>query len=91
MSKPGRVPIKAAEHISDAYKCPVVIVWALEGNGSSFCVTTYGKTKALCRHAADIGRKISEAIMDGSITPAQVEPLDLPNVPTIFESKGDLS
>ncbi len=87
MSTPGRIPIKAAERISKAYECPVVIVFALEGKGDTFGVTTYGRSKALCRHAADLGKKFAEAIMNGTITPAETEPLDIPNVPTEWEGK----
>jgi hypothetical protein len=85
--KPKRMPIKAADRISDEYDCPIVIIFALRGNGDTFSVVTYGKTKALCRHAADIGNKIAEAIMGGEIIPAQIEPTHLPDVPTAWEPK----
>ncbi len=87
MAKTGRIPIKAAEQLAYDYDCPVIVVWALDGNGDAFCVTTYGKSKALCRHAADIGRKISQAIMGGDIVPSQEEPTDLPNVPAVWKGE----
>lgn len=84
MSKPGRIPVKAAEKLSKDYKCPVVIVFALEGDGSSFCVTTYGASKALCRHAADLGNKFSEAVLSGVVVPAKEMPSRLPDAPAVF-------
>jgi hypothetical protein len=87
MSKPGRIPIKAAERISKAHDCPMVVIFAIQDDGQEFCVTTYGETKKLCRHAADLGRKISESILDGRIAPAESEPTDLPDVPTEFIGK----
>jgi hypothetical protein len=59
------IPIKAAEKLSEQYNCPIVIVYAVLDGGEQFCVTSYGKSKALCRHAADLGRKLAEAILDG--------------------------
>lgn len=85
MSK-GKIPIKAAERISDQYNCPMVIIFAITQDGENFNLTTYGATKALCRHAADIGNKISEAIMNSKIEPSEKEPLDMPDVPMIYES-----
>lgn len=78
----ANVPIKDAERISRERNCPVVIIFTLEGNGESFGVTTYGKTKALCRHAADLGKKISQKVFSQEITPAQQEPKELPDIPT---------
>lgn len=82
----GRIPIKDAERLSDKHNCPIIVIYAIEDNGDRFTVTTYGKTKALCQHAADLGRKLAKAILDGEVVPATTEPLDVPNGPAIFDS-----
>ncbi len=88
MANRANIPIKAAEDISKTYDCPVVIVFSIEGNGNTFGVTTYGRTKALCRHAADLGKKFSEAVLNGTVEPAQVEPMDIPDEPTQWEGRS---
>mgnify|MGYP001563289097 CR=1 FL=1 len=82
----GLIPIKAAERLSEQYNCPVIVIYAIEDTGDRFTVTTYGKSKALCRHAADLGRKLAKAILNGEIIPAEKEPTDVPNEPAIFRS-----
>ncbi len=77
----GRITIKAAERLSEQYQCPVVIIFGIESGGDGFAVTTYGKSKALCRRAGDIGKKIADKILDRTIVPAAAEPMDVPNVP----------
>lgn len=49
-----RVPITAAKRIAEDYGYDQVIVYARHSSGQE-CVTTYGKTKALCAAAAKIG------------------------------------
>ena len=83
----GKIPIKAAERLSDQYDCPMIVIYAIHDNGQRFTVTTYGKTKAMCRYAADLGRKFAKAILDREVEPAETEPLDVPNEPTIFQSR----
>lgn len=75
-----RIPIAAAERLSKADDLPMVIIFAIGGDGQ-FCVTTYGKTKALCRCAAAYGEQIAEAVMKGIVEPPAHEPLHLPGVP----------
>jgi hypothetical protein len=79
---PGKIPIKDAEKIAKARDCSMVIVFGMHENENRFTVTTYGKSKALCRLAADIGSKISEGILGGDITAEQKEPTHLPDEPT---------
>ncbi len=81
----SRIPIKAAERISEQYDCPMVVMFALNENAERFHVVTYGKTKALCRHAASIGEQIAQKVLAGDIAPVADEPLNLPNTPTVWE------
>jgi len=83
----GKIPIKDAENISDKRKCPVVIIFGLEETGNRFTVTTYGKTKKLCRYAGDLGKKIADKILNGEINPSQIEPIDLPDKPAEWIGK----
>lgn len=85
MTRPGRIPIKAAELLSEQYKCPVIVIWAIHDDRETFTVTTYGETKALCRHAADMAKKLTRAILQGEVVPAETQPLDMPDRPAIFE------
>lgn len=85
-TKKGCIPINAAEQLSNQFQLPIVIIFGIEKGAEKFTVTTYGKTKALCKYAADLGNKIAESVLNGKIAPAQVEPADLPDEPTIFES-----
>lgn len=88
MSKPARIPIKAAERLSKDYGCPVVVVFSLEGNGDTFGMTTYGASKALCRHAADLGKQFCEAVLNGTVAPSPIEPLDIPDKPMQWEGES---
>ena len=62
-SDTGKIPVKAAEKLANEYDCPIVLIFAIHDNGDKFCVTTYGKSKALCRHAASLGKQFSEGIV----------------------------
>ena len=81
------VPIADARRIGEKRKCPVVVIWAIEDDTSRFTVTTWGKTKKLCRHAADLGKKLTDAILNSDVQPAASEPLDLPDEPTIWQDE----
>jgi hypothetical protein len=84
----GKIPISTARQVSERHGCPVVIIFGLEAEGNRFTVTTYGASKALCRHAASLAEQIAGAILDGTITPAASEPLELPDVPTEWDGRG---
>jgi hypothetical protein len=84
----GKVPISVARSLSERHGCSVMIVFGIEAGGDRFTVTTYGATKALCRHAAALADQIAEAILHGTISPAAREPLQLPNVPTEWDGRG---
>jgi hypothetical protein len=84
----GKIPVSTARQVSERHGCPVVIVFGIEARGNRFTVTTYGSTKALCRHAASLADQIAEAILHGTISPAAREPLQLPNVPTEWDGRG---
>lgn len=86
MKKPRKIPIAEGERISKKYAAPIVIVFSIEEGGDTFGVMTYGASKALCRHAASLGEQIVEKVLGGLITPAAAEPMNLPNVPTNWES-----
>lgn len=81
MTPRGKIPIAEGRRLSEKYKAPMLVVFSLHDGGDTFNVMTYGETKALCRHAADIGNKIAEAILGSKIAPAETEPMQLPNVP----------
>lgn len=53
---------------------PVVVAFALHASGDKFQITTYGKTKALCKLAASFGDEIAKRIGDGTIAAPQIEP-----------------
>ncbi len=80
----GVIPISDARRIAKERRCPVVVIFAIEEDTTRFTVTTYGKNKKLCRHAADLGRQFSKAIMQTDVAPSQEEPMDLPDEPTVF-------
>jgi hypothetical protein len=84
----GKIPISAARQVSERHGCPVVVIFGIEAGGDQFTVTTYGATRALCRHAASLADQIAEAILHGKITPAAREPLQLPDEPTEWDGRG---
>jgi hypothetical protein len=86
----GRIPISAARQVSERHGCPVVVIFGIEAGGDRFTVTTYGATRALCRHAASLADQIAKAILHGTITPAAREPLQLPNEPTVWDGRGGI-
>jgi hypothetical protein len=83
--KRGTIPIAEGRRLSEKYDAPVVITFTILDNGDTFNVMTYGASKALCRHAASLGKQISEAILNGKIAPAKEEPLELPDIPIEWE------
>jgi len=84
MATRGKIPISAAEKISKQYGCPMVLVFGIEASGDKFTITTYGETKALCRHAASLSEQFAKAIFNQTVAPEQVEPTHLPDVPSVF-------
>ena len=84
MSK-GKIPIGEGRKLAEKYKAPIVIVFTILDGGDSFNVMSYGQTKALCRHAADIANKIAEKVLDGTIAPSEMEPSHLPESPTQWQ------
>lgn len=85
----GRIPIRAAEQLSKQYNLPATIVFGLEDMTGRFTITTYGATPKLCKWAADIGQQISEQILACKVTPAQIEPENLPEVPAEWDSANE--
>jgi hypothetical protein len=85
MSKRGKIPIAEGRRLAEKYGAPVVIVFSLHDRGDTFNVMTYGQTKKLCRHAADLGRQIAEQVLKGQIAPSEEEPVDLPDTPAVWE------
>jgi len=59
----GLVPIKAAQAISEKYKAPVVVVFAIHPDREHYTMTTYGETKKLCKLAAHYGSEMATAIL----------------------------
>lgn len=85
MKVPGRIPIGDARELSRKHGCPIVVVFAIHPDRETFTVTSYGATKKLCRLGADYANKIAEAVLDAQVKPAEVEPLDLPDAPVVWE------
>ncbi len=81
-----KIPISEGKRLSEKYKAPIVIVFTILDNGDTFNVMTFGASKALCKHAADLGKQIADKVLSGDIAPLQEEPMDIPNVPTNWES-----
>lgn len=84
----GKAPVKSVERIAEQYDCPAVIVFAPHDGGNQFFMTTYGKTKALCRHPADLGKKFADAVLNGTVAPAAAEPQDMPSEPTVWDGRS---
>ncbi|HEV3312433.1 MAG TPA: hypothetical protein VG815_18125 [Chloroflexota bacterium] len=82
-----KIPIAEGKRLSEKYKAPVVIVFTILDGGDTINVMTYGQSKALCRHAGDLGKKITEKVLDGTIVPEQTEPLDLPDEATNWRGR----
>jgi hypothetical protein len=78
--KKGKIPIAAAKRISEDAGQDMVIVFGLskpvEGDeaGGKFQITTYGKTKLLCKLAASLADQIVNRINEGLIAPPDEEP-----------------
>ena len=81
----GKIPIREGKRLCDMYAAPVVIVFSLHDGGDTFNVMTYGQTMKLCKHAADLGRKFADAVLNGTVAPAAVEPTDIPEVPAQWD------
>ena len=83
MKKPGRIPIINAKHLSVAYRCPVVVIFAIHDNHKEFTVTTYGATKKYCKLAAEYGEQLSKAVWN--VAPnLQKEPPYQVDEPAVF-------
>jgi hypothetical protein len=65
-----RIPISEGKALSEKYNAPIVIVFAILDNADYFDVVTYGATKALCKHADDLGKQIVSKILNGEIEPS---------------------
>ena len=79
----GQIPVVDAQAIGVKHDLPVVVVFAIHGEGEGFSTTTWGRTKKLCRLAASYGQQLSEAILSGEVIPPQAEPFELPDSPEI--------
>lgn len=82
----GIIPVSSARRLSKESKSPCIVIFAIEPNGGKFTITTYGQTKALCKHAASLGSQF-EAIFNEIVVPLSSEPEDLPDSPTQFQPK----
>jgi len=85
--KRGKIPIKAAERVSEQYDCPMVIIFGIERGGAQFCVTTFGEDRSLCSYAATLGEQIAEAILKGRIKPVFRDIIGKPEAPMEYESE----
>lgn len=66
--------IAALRDFSEKFDRPVVVAFSLTPDGNRFHVTTYGKTKQLCKLAGSFGDEIAKRIADGTIQAPSVEP-----------------
>ena len=80
MSKeaPGVIPVSDAKRIGKDRSCPIIVIFAIEELGNRFTVTTYGRTKKLCKLAASFGEQFSTAVLNGTVEPPQTEPSNCP-------------
>ena len=83
-TRPGVIPIEDARNLSRKHGCRLVVIFAINPDVESFTVTTYGATKKLCKLAASFGTQFADAIMKGTVSPPQIEPLDMPETPSIY-------
>ncbi len=74
--------IAALRDYAAKFDRPVVVAFSIEAGGERFRVTTFGKTKSLCRLAAGFGDAIAEAVRDGKIHAPPVDPGDIPTSST---------
>lgn len=70
--------VAALRDFAQRFGRPVVVTLSLDPSGHSFHVTTYGKTRKLCKLAGSFGDQIVEAIQNGTIEPPDVEPFNVP-------------
>ena len=77
----GIIPVSTARRIAKESKSPCIIIFAIEESGEQFTITTYGQNKALCKHAASLGKQFAQAIFDKTVAPLATEPDDLPDFP----------
>jgi hypothetical protein len=84
MPDPGKIPISDARLISHSRGCPLVVIFGIEEGRDRFTITTYGQTKHFCKLAASFGEQFAEAIFDGTVSPPQTEPFDLPETPATY-------
>jgi hypothetical protein len=73
---PGEIPIADAAKICKARGCAYVIVFGVREDGQRFHVTTYGKTKTLCKVAGSICDQMADAVLNGKVAPPPKEPQD---------------
>ena len=71
---PGKIPIDDAKRIATERRCPVVVIFGVSEDGSTFEVTTYGMTRKLCKLAASFGDQFAEAVFSGRVSPPAEEP-----------------
>jgi len=84
----GIIPVSSARRLSKESKSPCIVIFAIDPNGDKFTITTYGKTKPLCKHAASLGSQFAEAIFNRTVVP--LEPDDLPDSPAqLYAAKMD--
>lgn len=82
----GIIPVSSARRLSKESKSPCIVIFAIEPSGGQFTITTYGQTKALCKHAASLGSQFAEVILNEIVVPLSSEPDDLPDFPTQFSN-----
>lgn len=66
--------IAALRDFGEKFDRPVVVTFSLDADGERFHITTYGKSKKLCKLAGAFGDQIAQLVLDGTITPPEVEP-----------------
>lgn len=66
--------VAALREYSKAFDRPVVVAFSLYPDGNRFNVTTFGKSKKLCRLAAAFGEEIARLVREGTLLPPQQDP-----------------
>jgi len=82
MGSPCIVDVSSAKRISNESGSPCIVIFAIDPDGDKFTITTYGKTRSLCRHAASLGKQFADAILNQDVVPVETD--ELPDYPANF-------
>lgn len=61
------IPLGDARKVAEARDCAKVIVFGLSVDGRHYCVTSYGRTRQLCREASVVADRIADLVLSGAL------------------------